>query len=192
MIFEGALFFILGIAITAFIFILVAPFIWRRMMFFVGKMLRSQMPFSLEEVQADKRFLQAQHAVQIARQEERCKLLQKINDEQKMQLNRNREHLLRLQQLEQNNSEIGEQIIGYKNTLSHESKKIEDIFRAQGKNAKEVQDLYFAEKLARVDIASYEEALKLMDKKISLLMQKYMQLNELVKEKTHNETSLIT
>jgi len=83
MIFEGALFFILGIAITAFIFILVAPFIWRRMMFFVGKMLRSQMPFSLEEVQADKRFLQAQHAVQIARQEERCKLLQKINDEQK-------------------------------------------------------------------------------------------------------------
>jgi len=89
-----------------------------------------------------------------------------------MQLNRNREHLLRLQQLEQNNSEIGEQIIGYKNTLSHESKKIEDIFRAQGKNAKEVQDLYFAEKLARVDIASYEEALKLMDKKISLLLQK--------------------
>lgn len=192
MIFEGALFFILGIAITTFIFILVAPFIWRRMMFFVSKMLRSQMPFSLEEVQADKRFLQAQHAVQIARQEERCKLLQKINDEQKMQLDRNKEHMLRLQQLEQNSSEIGEQLISYKNNLSSESRKIEDVYRAQGKNAKDVQDLYFAEKLARVDIASYEEALKLMDKKISLLMQKYMQLNELVKEKIHSETPLIT
>lgn len=190
MMFEGALFFILGIAFMAFILILIVPFIWRRMLFFTGKIMRSKMPFSIEEVQADKRFLQAQHAVQLARQEERCKLLQKINDEQKLQLHRNTEHLLRLQELEENNNNISEELISYKNNLKDESNKIENVFRAQSVNAKEVKDLYFAEKLVRVDIASYEESIKLMDKKISLLMEKYNQLNKMLNNENSNKTSI--
>lgn len=190
MILEGALFFILGIAITVFIFILLAPFIWRRILFFISRRLRSQLPFSLEEVQADRKFLFAQHAVQISRQEERAKLLQKINDEQKLQLARDKEHLLKLQELQNDNSNIEQKLIKYKTSLSNESKKIEDVARAQSQNAKEVKDLYFDEKLVRVDIASYEQALKLMDKKITLLMQKYMQLNELLKEKANSETEI--
>lgn len=186
MILEGALFFILGIAITVFLFILLAPFIWRRIMFFVGKILRAQTPFSLEEVQADRKFLCAQHAVQLARHEERAKLLQKINDEQKLQLFQNKEHLLKFQELKSDNSNIKQQLINYKTNLANESEKIENVFKAQSKNAKEVKDLYFGEKLVRIDIASYEQNLKLMDKKITLLMQKYMQLNSLLEKKAKN------
>ena len=187
MLLQGALFFVLGIAVTVFVLILLAPFIWQRMLFFVRKVMRSQLPVSMREIEADRNFLCAQHAVQMSRQQERYQLLQRINDEQRLYLQRNQEHLQRLHDLEGKNTDIEKEIIKYRANLNSEKQKVASIISAQGQSAKEVRDLYFSEKLVRVDIASYEKMLKKMEEKVELLAKKYNQLSQSIDDITKQE-----
>lgn len=187
MLLQGALFFVLGIAVTVFVLILLAPFIWQRMLFFVRKVMRSQLPVSMREIEADRNFLCAQHAVQMSRQQERYQLLQRINDEQRLHLQRNQEHLQRLHDLEGKNTDIEKEIIKYRANLNSEKQKVASIISAQGQSAKEVRDLYFSEKLVRVDIASYEKMLKKMEEKVELLAKKYNQLSQSIDDITKQE-----
>ena len=187
MLLQGALFFVLGIAVTVFVLILLAPFIWQRMLFFVRKVMRSQLPVSMREIEADRNFLCAQHAVQMSRQQERYQLLQRINDEQRLHLQRNQEHLQRLHDLEGKNTDIEKEIIKYRANLNSEKQKVASIISAKGQSAKEVRDLYFSEKLVRVDIASYEKMLKKMEEKVELLAKKYNQLSQSIDDITKQE-----
>ena len=157
------------------------------MLFFVRKVMRSQLPVSMREIEADRNFLCAQHAVQMSRQQERYQLLQRINDEQRLYLQRNQEHLQRLHDLEGKNTDIEKEIIKYRANLNSEKQKVASIISAQGQSAKEVRDLYFSEKLVRVDIASYEKMLKKMEEKVELLAKKYNQLSQSIDDITKQE-----
>lgn len=178
MVIQAALFFILGIAVITFVLILIAPFVWRRMMFFARKIWRARLPASIREVEADKNFLRAQHAVQMARQEERYKLLQRINDEQQRQLDRNQQQLQRLNEIEGQTDSMHKQVLGYKDMLQAEQEKVDNVLIAHGQSSKEVRDLFFREKLTRLDVASYEANLHELHKKIDDLHKNYASLYE--------------
>lgn len=171
---QAALFFILGIAVTSFILILIAPFVWRRMMFFTRKLWRARLPTSIKEAEADKNFLRAQHAVQIARQKERYKLLQRINDEQQRQLERNHQQLQRLSEVEGQADNMQKEVLGYKKTLQQAQNSVDNVRLAHGHNSKEVRELFFREKLTRLDVADYEVNLTTLHKKIDDLHKNYI------------------
>ncbi len=74
---QSFLFFILGVASTSWLLVLFAPLIWRRAVYFAHKDVSAQIPLSLTEIQANYDFLCAQHAVELAHNEQKYESLQK-------------------------------------------------------------------------------------------------------------------
>lgn len=173
---EGTMFFILGVAVVAFLLILITPFIWRRMLFFARKAVAINSPTSLKQLQKDNEFLKMQHAAQIARQEEKIKLLTQINDEQKIQLAKNREYLEKLEQLTYENKDIKHELVQYKKNIYKDQKDIEQLISNQNINSNQVRELYFSEKLSKVDIASYSQELNKIKHQLDILTKKYLSL----------------
>ncbi len=96
MLIQSLLFFILGVACTAWLLVLWTPLIWRKAVHFAQKSVSAQIPLSLTEVQANYNFLCAQHAVELARNEQKYEFLQKKYAQQKIQLSQTTEQLYQL------------------------------------------------------------------------------------------------
>lgn len=96
MLIQSILFFILGVAITSWLMVLVAPLIWRRALHFAHKFVSTQIPLSLAEIQANQDFLCAQHAVELVRHEQKYNSLQEKHAQQKIQLSKMKEQFYQL------------------------------------------------------------------------------------------------
>ncbi|EJF81130.1 hypothetical protein [Bartonella doshiae] len=96
MLIQSLLFFILGVASTSWLLVLFSPLIWRRALHLAQKFVSAQIPLSHIEIQANYDFLCAQHAVELVRNEQKYKSLQKKYAQQKMQLGQATEQLYRL------------------------------------------------------------------------------------------------
>ncbi|WP_375683602.1 hypothetical protein [Bartonella sp. AP281QHHD] len=77
MLIQSFLFFILGVAFTSWLLVLLSPFIWRKAVHFAYKDVCAKMPLSLAEIEANHDFLRAQHAVELANNQQKYEFLQK-------------------------------------------------------------------------------------------------------------------
>ncbi len=96
MLIQSFLFFILGVAFTSWVLVLLSPFIWRKAVHFAYKDVCAQMPLSLAEIEANHDFLRAQHAVELANNQQKYEFLQKKYAQQKIQLSQITEQFYRL------------------------------------------------------------------------------------------------
>lgn len=96
MLIQSLLFFILGVASISWLLVLFSPLIWRKALYFAHKFVSAQIPLSLTEIQANYDFLCAQHAVELARNEQKYDSLQKKYALQKIQLSKIKEQLYKL------------------------------------------------------------------------------------------------
>lgn len=117
MLIQSFLFFILGIASTAWLLVLLSPIIWRKAVHFAQKSVSAQIPLSLTEVQANYNFLCAQHAVELAHNEQKYEFLHKKYAQQKIQLSQTTEQLYRLSLPTQNRSSSSKDVITTKQNL---------------------------------------------------------------------------
>ncbi|MBB2971298.1 hypothetical protein [Mesorhizobium sp. RMAD-H1] len=97
---ESALFFILGFLSAAFLAALVAPSIWRRATVLTRRRIETEVPLTLNEIQADKDSLRAEHAMAVRKLEMRLKALNEKYAERKIELGTSHEKLKRLSTLE--------------------------------------------------------------------------------------------
>ncbi|AGF74780.1 hypothetical protein BAnh1_09070 [Bartonella australis AUST/NH1] len=93
MLIQSILSFILGVSVTAWLLVLVAPLIWRRALYFARQIVSAKIPLSLTEMQANKDFLCAQHAVELTHHKQKYDALQKKYAQQKIQLSRVKKQL---------------------------------------------------------------------------------------------------
>ncbi|MCZ2204125.1 hypothetical protein [Bartonella sp. A05] len=93
---QSILFFILGVAGTSWILVLIAPLIWHRALHFAHKIVSTKVPLSVTEIQANYDFICAQHSVELVRNEKKYDSLQKKYSQQKIQLSRVKEQLYQL------------------------------------------------------------------------------------------------
>lgn len=104
MLIQSFLFFILGVATTSWLFVLLSPLIWRKAVHFAHKDVCAQLPLSLTEIQANHDFICAQHAVELAKNQQKYESLQKKYAHQKIHLSQVIEQLYRLYLPAQNTS----------------------------------------------------------------------------------------
>ncbi|EJF83060.1 hypothetical protein MCY_01581 [Bartonella rattimassiliensis 15908] len=93
---QSFLFFILGVATTSWLLVLLSPLIWRKAVHFAYKDVCAKIPLSLAEIEANHDFLRAQHAVELANNQQKYESLQKKYAQQKIQLSQVTEQLYRL------------------------------------------------------------------------------------------------
>lgn len=103
---QSVLFFILGAAITAFVLTLFAPIMWRRALYLARKAVKTEVPLSLTEVEADRDFLRASHALELCRLEERIKRSEERELEARLALDHARERIFFLFPFEQQAAEM--------------------------------------------------------------------------------------
>ncbi|WP_254474437.1 hypothetical protein [Bartonella sp. B1098] len=104
MLIQSFLFFILGVATTSWLLVLLSPLIWRKAVHFAHKDVCAQLPLSLTEIQASHDFVRAQHAVELAKNQQKYESLQKKYAQQKIHLSQITEQLYRLYLPAQNTS----------------------------------------------------------------------------------------
>ncbi|MBX4335125.1 hypothetical protein [Bartonella raoultii] len=95
MLIQSILFFILGVASISWLLVLLAPLIWRKAIHFAHKKVSAQIPLSRTEIEANYDFLCAQHALELAHNEQKYESLQKKYAQQKIQLGQIIEQLYR-------------------------------------------------------------------------------------------------
>ncbi len=93
MLIQSFLFFILGIASTSWLLVLLSPLIWRKAVHFAHRDICAQIPLSLTEIQANQDFIRAQHAVELAKNQQKYESLQKKYAQQKIHLSQVTEQL---------------------------------------------------------------------------------------------------
>ncbi len=96
MLIQSFLFFILGVASTSWLLVLLSPLIWRKAVHFAHKNVCAQIPLSLTEIQANHDFVRAQHAVELAKNQQKYESLQKKYAQQKIHLSQLKEQLYQL------------------------------------------------------------------------------------------------
>ncbi|MBB4076501.1 hypothetical protein GGR08_000801 [Bartonella fuyuanensis] len=96
MLIQSFLFFILGVAFTSWLLVLLSPLIWRKAVHFAYKDVCAQLPLSLAEIEANHDFLRAQHAVELANNQQKYESLQNKYAQQKIQLSRITEQFYQL------------------------------------------------------------------------------------------------
>ncbi|QEE12513.1 chromosome segregation ATPase [Bartonella krasnovii] len=104
MLIQSFLFFILGVASTSWLLVLLSPLIWRKAVHFAHKGICAQIPLSLTEIQANQDFIRAQHAVELAKNQQKYESLQKKYAQQKIHLSQVTEQLYQLYLPAQNTS----------------------------------------------------------------------------------------
>ncbi|PIT69869.1 hypothetical protein CER18_02350 [Bartonella tribocorum] len=96
MLIQSFLFFMLGVASTSWLLILLSPLIWRKAVHFAHKDVCAKIPLSLTEIQANQDFVRAQHAVELAKNQQKYESLQKKYAQQKIHLSQVKEQLYQL------------------------------------------------------------------------------------------------
>jgi hypothetical protein len=95
---QSALFFALGFLCAAFLALMVVPAVWRRAVALTRRRIEASMPLTLNELQAEKDALRAEHAMAVRRLEMSVKSLKGKVASQIIDINREREETRRLAQ----------------------------------------------------------------------------------------------
>ncbi|MCZ2328733.1 hypothetical protein [Bartonella sp. F02] len=154
---QSILFFILGVAFTCWLLLLVFPIIWHRMLHFAHKFAAEKIPSSLTEIQENYDFLCAQHAVELVRNEQKYVSLQKKYARQKIQFSQIKEQLYQLLPLEQQTSYIDDEI----KALPEETKQntsATDIFIMEI-NAMREKIAHYRKRLQKIQISELKSSL---------------------------------
>lgn len=191
MLIQSVLIFILGIAATALVLILIAPVAWRRALFLARKVIASEVPLSLTEVQADRDFLRARHAVELVRLEEKyASLLERYNS-QKIQLDSAKEQFYRMGEVEKRTLILEEQLADTRDELDVEKQLVTALENNNGRNLHELREFLFKEKLVRVDVAAQEAELKTLRAEISELKQLLAKSTQKTSNSGNDQSSIV-
>jgi len=135
---QLVLFFILGAAVSAFILALFVPLAWRRALYFADKMVRSEIPLSLDEVEAAYDFARAAHMLDMRRMEEKLEAAKQREWGAKRVADKAKEQIVYLMPFEQESALLQNQIIQQKNDLSQlvaHRERIENKMRQMAKKS---------------------------------------------------------
>ena len=102
---ESGLYFVLGFLAATLLILMLAPAIWRRAVTLTRKQIESSIPLTVNEIQADKDQLRAEHAMNTRRLEVTLEQTKQQNAEQLIEININREKFNQLE-AEKNESTI--------------------------------------------------------------------------------------
>lgn len=169
MLIQSVLFFILGVAATTLVLILLAPAIWRRALYLAHKVLASEVPLSLTEIEADRDFLRARHAVELVDRDEKFARLAEKFDNQKRELDHVKEQLFRLSDAEHRATALAEQLSEKSEELDNEKCVVETFKKNEGKTVDEIRDLVIEKRHARMIEKTRENELLELHKEVARL-----------------------
>ncbi|WP_295896863.1 hypothetical protein [uncultured Bartonella sp.] len=169
MLIQSVLFFILGVAATTLVLILLAPAIWRRALYLARKVLASEVPMSLTEIEADRDFLRARHAVELVDRDEKFARLAEKFDNQKREFDHVKEQLFRLSDAEHRATALAEQLSEKSEELDNEKCVVETFKKNEGKTVDEIRDLVIEERHARMIEKTRENELLELHKEVARL-----------------------
>jgi len=167
MIVQSVLFFVLGVATTAFAVMLLAPVLWRRALTLSYKAARAEVPLSLTEIEADRDFLRVQHAVELCRLEEKLKEEQDARARSRLLLDTARE---RIHAFEALCSELN-------GKLDDNKLLVDDLRQKLGKNEKQLGKLSDV----RLHYETQKKQFRQQQRKISRLESDNERLKEQIK-----------
>ncbi|WP_297323005.1 hypothetical protein [uncultured Bartonella sp.] len=172
MLIQSVLFFILGIAATALVLVLLAPALWRRAIYLARKAIASDLPLTLDEIEADRDFLRARQAVEIVKRDEKYDGLLAKFAHQKLELDSLKEQIYQLANIEQHARLLDEKLADTSDELANERRLVKTLHRFKGKTLNEIRDIMKEERQAQVDEMKKDEELKNLQQEIVDLQQK--------------------
>jgi len=107
---QSILFFVLGAALSAFLLALFVPLAWRRALYFAEKDVRSQIPLSLNEVEASHDFARASHALELCLMEEKIEASRATETAARLAADRAKEQITYLAPFEQEAALLAEEV----------------------------------------------------------------------------------
>lgn len=171
MLIQSILFFILGIAATALILILLAPAIWRRALYLARKAIAAELPLTLTEIEADRDFLRARHAVEIVKRDEKYNALFEKFGKEKCECDTLKEQLCHLSTVEQRARLAEEELADTKDELENEKHVAATLHRFKGKTLNQIRDIVKEERHAQMADMKREEELQKLQQEVGELQQ---------------------
>ena len=171
MLIQSVLFFILGVAATTFVLILLSPAIWRRALYLARQAIAAEVPLSLTEVEADRDFLRAKQAVELVTRDEKFERLSEKFATQKRELDQAKEELFRLGDAEHRAGLLAEQLADQTEELETERQLTATLEANKGKELAEIRDLLQQERQASRAEADRTEQLKALEKEVATLKE---------------------
>lgn len=160
MLIQSVLFFILGIAATALVLILLAPPLWRRALYLARRDIAGELPLTLTEIEADRDFLRARQAIEIVKRDEKYNSLFESFTRQKLAFDTAKEQLQRLSDVENRLHATEEKLADTTNELKNEKHVAATLHRFKGRTLKEIRDIVRAERQAQIADTKRENELK--------------------------------
>lgn len=188
MLIQSVLFFILGIAATALVLILLAPLLWRRALYLARRAIASELPLTLKEIEADRDFLRARQAVEIVKRDEKYDGLFAKFTHQKLELDSLKEQIYRLANIEQHARLLEEKLSDTSDELANERHLVKTLHRFKGKTLNEIRDIVKEERQAQIAEMRKDEELKNLQQEIVDLKQKLdasLRKNEIDRKTKH-------
>jgi len=103
---QSVLIFLLGFTGAAFLFLLIAPLIWRRAHYLWKKQVVAQLPLSLSAIEADRDLLRAAHAVALRKAEMQTRRLREKHTQALLQISADRAELAKLADVQGNHAQL--------------------------------------------------------------------------------------
>lgn len=180
MIVQFILFFVLGAVATAFLLMLLAPVLWNRALLLAYNAVKTEVPLSLTEVEADRDFLRAQHAVNLCRLEEKLKEEQDSHIQRRIELNAAQEQMHYLAPLEPLCSEL-------KSKVNDNERLIHDLQQIISERDEQVKEL----SNFRPQCAAQQKQLQQQERKIIQLENNNARLKDQLKNTAKIDTRML-
>ena len=172
MLIQSVLFFILGIAATTLVLILLAPAIWRRALYLARKQIAQGVPLSLTEIEADRDFLRAKQAVELVKRDEKFERLSEKYANQKRELDHAKEELWRLSGADERANLLSEQLADGQEELETEKQLVATLESNKGKTVEEIRDQLIEERKARAANRIEDDEIKRLEDEVATLKSK--------------------
>lgn len=172
---QSALFFVLGIAVTLFVTMLVAPIIWRRALYLSKKALATEIPLSITEIEADLDFLKSRHAIEIVKRDEKYNDLFSKYNAQKLELGIANEQLSGKFELERQLNQLKDKLSDTCDELVVERQLVDKLGNNKKRGIRELRKILLNERRDDIDRNKYEAEIKSLQEEIIYLKQELEQ-----------------
>ena len=168
---QSALFFVLGIAVTLFVTMLIAPIIWRRALYLAKKALATEIPLSITEIEADLDFLKSRHAIEIVKRDEKYNDLFSKYNAQKLELGIANEQLSGKFELERQLNQLKDKLSDTCDELVVERQLVDKLGNNKKRGIRELRKILLNERRDDIDRNKYEAEIKSLQEEITYLKQ---------------------
>lgn len=172
---QSALFFVLGIAVTLFVTMLIAPIIWRRALYLAKKALATEIPLSITEIEADLDFLKSRHAIEIVKRDEKYNDLFSKYNAQKLELGIANEQLSGKFELERQLNQLKDKLSDTYDELVVERQLVDKLGNNEKRGIRELRNILLNERRDDIDRNKYEAEIKSLQEEITYLKQELEQ-----------------